>query len=486
MRGPLLWIAVLALALFGASLHAFAKSSAPKPTRLGPSVIALYGPWKFSIGDDPSWASLSFKDAKWESVDLTPAPGARDADVGLKGYTPGWGARGHKNYAGFAWYRLRVSLSGASALAIAGPPAVDGAYQLFADGALLGGLGNFHGAGAPTVHGEQPRLFQLPSVATKLAPATNKLAPATIKGRRTVVLAMRVWTPAEMARGDGGGVHVAPIIGQPDAVAAIYQGQWLQTFKGYVVDAVEPVAFLVLTCMALALFAARRSDPAYVWLGAALFLTALSRANQVFFFLTQAESLEVYGLLRYAVLAPLTLVSWVLAWWLWLGGKVANWLAFTLAGVMGLYMVAALGALPWVAPIAHGFFQQVATGLRIVLAGLYFLALGAGLLWKRPTAANAFACLTAVIAAVGLFAEELTMLGVKGIWFPFGVGVSRTEYAYAVLIVALFALILERFVSLAQVATAPAASEGWGEPPPASIAARAPPPLRQSRARGAA
>jgi hypothetical protein len=39
--------------------------------------------------------------------------------------------------------------------------------------------------------------------------------------------------------------------------------------------------------------------------------------------------------------------------------------------------------------------------------------------------------------AIGQLAEELSLLGVPGIWFPFGVGVSRTQFAYAALIIAL-------------------------------------------------
>lgn len=55
---------------------------------------------------------------------------------------------------------------------------------------------------------------------------------------------------------------------------------------------------------------------------------------------------------------------------------------------------------------------------------------------------GALGVLAAVLAGVGFFAEELSNLHVKGIWFPWGVGVSRTQYAYAGLIVVLFALIL--------------------------------------------
>ena len=53
--------------------------------------------------------------------------------------------------------------------------------------------------------------------------------------------------------------------------------------------------------------------------------------------------------------------------------------------------------------------------------------------------------LPAVLAiAIGLFARELSYVHVRGIWFPFGTGVSRTQYAYAVFDVALAVLFVRR------------------------------------------
>ena len=53
--------------------------------------------------------------------------------------------------------------------------------------------------------------------------------------------------------------------------------------------------------------------------------------------------------------------------------------------------------------------------------------------------------LPAVLAiAVALFAQELSVIHVPGIWFPFGTGVSRTQYAYAVFDIALAGLLWHR------------------------------------------
>lgn len=43
---------------------------------------------------------------------------------------------------------------------------------------------------------------------------------------------------------------------------------------------------------------------------------------------------------------------------------------------------------------------------------------------------------------VAQFPEELSVIGITGIWFPFGIGVSRTQYAYAIAIPLLACLIV--------------------------------------------
>jgi hypothetical protein len=62
------------------------------------TIITLNGPWRFHTGDDPRWADPAFDDSRWEVVDLTPRPGARDPDTGFPGYVPGWTTRGHPGY----------------------------------------------------------------------------------------------------------------------------------------------------------------------------------------------------------------------------------------------------------------------------------------------------------------------------------------------------------------------------------------------------
>ncbi len=87
------WLVVFIVILITTQVEAL-------PADTTPWAMPLNGPWKFHIGDSRSWIRPSFEDAAWRKVDLTPAPGARDGDVGLLGYVPGWGDFLHGPYSG--------------------------------------------------------------------------------------------------------------------------------------------------------------------------------------------------------------------------------------------------------------------------------------------------------------------------------------------------------------------------------------------------
>jgi hypothetical protein len=60
----------------------------------------------------------------------------------------------------------------------------------------------------------------------------------------------------------------------------------------------------------------------------------------------------------------------------------------------------------------------------------------------EPPRILALATLASVMAAL-FGAELLDPIGMPGIWFPFGIGVSRTQYVYAIA-VPLLALLIVR------------------------------------------
>jgi hypothetical protein len=75
-----------------------------------------------------------------------------------------------------------------------------------------------------------------------------------------------------------------------------------------------------------------------------------------------------------------------------------------------------------------------------------FVIIGARIV--RGGAMRILALITLALIIVAFFGGELLdPLGVPGIWFPFGIGVSRTQYIYAILIPLLAILIVRTLVS---------------------------------------
>ena len=406
---------------------------------LGHSTVPLNAPWRFHVGDDPRWSSTDFDDSSWETVDLTPAPGAHDGDVGLPGYVSGWNPRGHAGYTGYAWYRLKVSVDGSAdtPLRLAGPTLVDSTYQLYVDGKLLGGSGTFTGA-QPTVFGVRPTVFTLPS--------------SSSTGTRTYLIAFRVWMDPVDAGEDNGGIHVAPIIGDAASIDLLHQVQWLQTFKGYVVDAIEPIAFVLLALMVFGLICCRTGD-SYRWMAAALIFLALLRANQAVFYWSDVLSSHNSDIGTTVILRPLVLATWTLAWRGWFGINRYPWLPRCISVLTVVYLVFALLGRPWFMPDAPQGLKVAADtiveGVRVAFAALYLWIIGLGVI--RSVKPSAYlAALAAILVGIGLFATELNALGVPGIWFPYGTGVARGQYAYAAFIPLLFLLILKRWVGYAR------------------------------------
>ena len=54
-------------------------------------VVDLSGHWKFSIGDDSSWANPDYNDSEWDQIKVSTS----------------WESEGYNEYNGFAWYRKK-------------------------------------------------------------------------------------------------------------------------------------------------------------------------------------------------------------------------------------------------------------------------------------------------------------------------------------------------------------------------------------------
>ena len=416
-----------------------AAAATPAAISLGQSVVSLEGPWKFHTGDDARWADSGVDDSGWETMDLKAAPDATDGDVGITGYTAGWGAKGHPGYHGYAWYRLRITVTppAVGTLAVLGPWAVDSTYQIYANGVLLGGVGDFSGA-IPTAHGNHyPKLFELPPDVARGGP---------------VLLAIRVWA-GPWAGADGGGIHVAPIIGERAAINAQYRLQWLQIFEGYAMDVVPALLFVLMALLALCLAPFHPGDRAYPWLAAALFLSAIQRGNQAFFFWWQIETVQGFVFFIIAVTGSMNLGAWAMAWRGWFGIDKPTWLPKLVAMSTVILILAQLLGRPWL--FGAVFPAPVSMVVRYLIDGvrLTFLLMLAVMAYQgiRSEGREGWYTLPAVLAiGAVLFASELAALHVPGIWFPWGVGLSLSECASVVFDALLCVLLVRRLWSYAR------------------------------------
>jgi len=417
--------------------HAFAAEVKPVSVVLGHSTMTLNGPWTFQVGDDSRWAQPGFDDSGWERVDLTPSPGATDGDVGIGNYVPGWTAKGHPKYHGFAWYRIRLNVipPADESLALLGPWAVDSSYQVYANGVLLGGVGDFSGP-TPTAHGyHYPRMFVLPRQAAG----------------GPIVIAIRVWMGPWISAGSGG-IHVAPTIGAQNAIAAQYRLQWLTIFEGYAGDAVLGLLFFLSAVVMLCLIPTDADSRTYLWLAVALTLSGIQRGNQAFFFWWEFETIQDFVIFIGALISSLALGAWLMAWRSWFKLDRSAWLSWAIATLTVALILVQLLARPWLFDVE--FPKAVVVSLRYMIDGIRLaLLLTLALivfLGMRREGRKAWFALPAVLASVAvLFTGELVEIGLPGIWFPWGIGVSLSEYASAALVVLLCVPILRQLWSYA-------------------------------------
>ncbi|MBF5042912.1 glycoside hydrolase family 2 [Aggregicoccus sp. 17bor-14] len=405
----ILIVATVTLVIVTADL-AIGGRADPQPLRAAATL--LDGSWRFRTGDDPRWASATWDDSGWETVELTAPPGSHDGDVGLPDYVGGWMAHGHPGYHGYAWYRRAVTVpAGSASWDILGPTLVEDGYELYWNGQLLGGSGRL--GPHPRLVGTRPLRFAL---------------PADAAGTRGVLAIRAYMLPGSGGSADGGGLHTAPFLAPRPVSDALHRAQWQRTIAGYIADAVEPLAMLALIGLALG-YGARSSRKGFlVFACIALALTAARRSNNAIVAWTDLQSLTTYGWLASVMWVP-TFAAWVLAWNRWC---LPPWRSVDVAAVV-LAVAGIIGAL-----------TPSATWTSVCRLGslALFVVLAARIVRSGSMRTLALATLVSIMAT--LFGSELLdPLGVPGIWFPFGIGVARTQYLY-VIVIPLLAILIER------------------------------------------
>jgi len=400
---------LLALAV---GIGALARGGRHDPQSLRAAATLLDGSWRFHLGDDPYWADSGTDDGDWDTIDLTAQPGSRDGDVGLPDYVSGWMAHGHPGYTGYAWYRRVVHVPpGPASWDILGPTLVEDGYELYWNGQLLGGSGRL--GPHPRVVGTRPLRFALPVDAA---------------GSRAI-LALRVFMlPRPGPSAAGGGMHSAPILASRPTSDGLHRVQWERTIAGYIVDAIEPLAMLSLVGLAFWCRSCSDCKGFLTFASIALVLMAARRLNNAIVSWTDVLDLPTYSLLAKFMWMP-TVAAWVLAWNRW---RQRPWRSID-ASALAIMVVQFVGAVTHSASVTS-VGRLGAIALFLVIAARI---VGGGAIHTLALATLAFTVLS-------FFGDELLdPIGVPGIWFPFGIGVSRTQYIYAIL-VPLLALLIVR------------------------------------------
>ena len=128
---------------------------------------SITGEWLYMTGDDPGWADPGLEDGGWLPVTV-PGPGIGD----------------HPDAQGMVWYRVHVrfgppiaaDLDARAALGVA-IGSVESAYEIYAGGRLLGGMGKL--PPEPVAHFDQHGIYPIPLDA--------------VDADGNLVLALRVW-----------------------------------------------------------------------------------------------------------------------------------------------------------------------------------------------------------------------------------------------------------------------------------------------------
>ena len=402
--------------------------------------MPLYGPWKFHVGDSPTgpktgqplWAEPGFDDSNWQTMSLKAKPGAVDPIDGYPGYVPGWTAQGHPGYWGYAWYRIRVRVNvpPGEALALAGPDDFDDAYQVFDNGRLVGGFGDFSRS-IPRIFSAQPARFRLPS------------------SGETQVLTFRLWMSPHtlLAIPESGGMHMPPVLGEASVVGLTYQSKWLAVINTYAGVVILLVIFFLLAVLAFSLILFDRSDGAYLWMGL-LFLT-FSMYSGILLLESwgQVLSLSESNLFN-SVLSPLNDAAWVMVWWIWFGRGVFRRLPQLVAALTVLEMVLWLlgyeivyGLIPH--SVAVGFYNA-ASGLSLALYALLAWIVAVSI--RRYGIEGWLVLPVVILRGIGIITHYYPALFPRTEWFVFGAQISLGAIAGLLLALVISLLLLRRLL----------------------------------------
>jgi hypothetical protein len=319
---------------------------------------------------------------------------------------------------------------------------VDNAYQFFADGKLLGGVGTFtNPRKPPRIFQTQSKLFPLPQV-----DADNNHPEFTVH-----TLAFRVWmgTVGLLHQGSEGGLRGGPVCGPVDAVAAQVKLDRYSLLHWSLYFPFEMLLLLLFAVLAAGQTLFDPADRAYLAVAAVLVIAGL---YDVTFLLSLWRVIDAgtYFLIDDVLLDPLLLSGWTFVWWIWFRLRRPVWIPWAIGALTLLHAAAAalddsyiIYTGPELLPYAQLFHRvSIAVGLLCVALLFFIVALGI-----RKHAREGWMVLpAALLLALQQFTRVLFQMGLVPFWRPFGVMIFIGQVANLFLVGAIALLMLRRLL----------------------------------------
>jgi hypothetical protein len=269
------------------------------------------------------------------------------------------------------------------------------------------------------------------------------LVPEKVKKEKDIIIAFRVWMSSASLGADAGGIHIAPTLGEKKHIEKKYRFQWEQTIKGYIVEVVWPVIFILLAITMFLLNRGRNPPQSCKWFMAALILLGLMRLNQAVYFWSHIENSHQSVIVGPIILKPLVLGSWLMAWREWFNLRQPKWLPKIIALLVLLFMAAQLFGISWISHSIHTYFQTIADYARLLLLALLLFIIYQGM--RKQGMKDLLVLVAALLILIALFPKEISDLHIiPGIWFPYGVGVSRGQFFYVAFVFVMYVILIQK------------------------------------------
>jgi len=412
---------------------------------IGESVIPLTGPWKYQAGDSPVrpgadaplWAESGFDDSRWETLGAPDTRSTQGTNIDEAGLLSGETVWDQKKQWGFAWYRVRLILeaSPGERFALAGPEHVD-AYQVFVNGRLLGGFGDFSSR-PPATYYKQPTIFPLAAGEPKSAGGST-------------VIAFRVWkerNPLLTSHG-GGGLPSIPLLGEVNAVTVRHQERRQELVRAYSTFVIDALIYGLLAIVAFSLILFDRTDQVYTWIGLASSFTAAYSTLGAFDVWTQHVSIFEDWLLVRCFLGPLAYVCWFMVWWAWFGRTKPRWMPFAALAVTVSYVISYIVLLNlFFSPVPNAISLTLEIFALIARLAFFSLLISIGIQGIRTAKADGWLVLPVILLlGIAPFQYELLILHLSPSWLIFRTKVDLPDLATLTLGLIVALLLLRRLL----------------------------------------